>query len=51
MERMLVVVFDSEDKAYEASRALQRLDEDGVIAVSQRVARQVNESCELKGAQ
>jgi uncharacterized membrane protein len=33
MERMLVVVFDSEAKAYEGSRALQALDEESIIAV------------------
>ena len=32
MERMLVVVFDDEDKALEASRALDRLDEASIIA-------------------
>ena len=33
MERMLVVVFDDEAKAYEGSRALQGLGEDSIIAV------------------
>ena len=33
MDRMLVVVFDNEDKAYEGSRVLRRLDEDGYVAV------------------
>ena len=33
MERMLVVVFDNAEKAFEASHALHRLDEDGMIAV------------------
>jgi len=33
MERMLVVVFDNEAKAYEGSRALQGLGEDSIIAV------------------
>src|SRR5260370_32966892 len=33
MDRMLVVVFDSETKAYEGTRALQQLDGDGSIAV------------------
>ncbi|HVP68033.1 MAG TPA: DUF1269 domain-containing protein [Anaeromyxobacteraceae bacterium] len=33
MERMLVVVFDNEKKAYEGSRALRQLDKDGSIAV------------------
>ncbi|HVP68024.1 MAG TPA: DUF1269 domain-containing protein [Anaeromyxobacteraceae bacterium] len=33
MERMLVVVFDSEKKAYEGERALQQLDKEGSIAV------------------
>jgi len=33
MEKMLVVVFDSESKAYEASRALVQLDVEGSIAI------------------
>jgi uncharacterized membrane protein len=33
MDRMLVVVFDNESRAYEGSRALQQLDGDGSIAV------------------
>ena len=33
MEEMLVVVFDNETKAYEGSRALQQLDNDGSITV------------------
>jgi len=33
MERMLVVVFDDESKAYEGSRALKQLDSDGNIAI------------------
>jgi uncharacterized membrane protein len=33
MERMLVVVFENETKAYEASRALNQLDIEGSIAV------------------
>jgi len=33
MEKMLVVVVDSEAKAYEASRALKQLDEEGSITV------------------
>jgi uncharacterized membrane protein len=33
MDRMLVVVFDNENKAYEGTRALQQLDRDGSIAV------------------
>ncbi|HTP30475.1 MAG TPA: DUF1269 domain-containing protein [Anaeromyxobacteraceae bacterium] len=33
MERMLVVVFDSEKKAYEGSRVLRQLDKEGSIAV------------------
>src|SRR5262249_22141034 len=33
MERMLVVVFDSETMAHEATRVLQALDEAGFIAV------------------
>ena len=33
MERMLVVVFDDEKKAYEGSRALNQLDGDGSIAI------------------
>ena len=31
MDRMLVVVFDSESKAYEGKRALSQLDSDGSI--------------------
>lgn len=33
MERMLVVVFDDESKAYEASRALNQLDAEGSITI------------------
>ena len=33
MDRMLVVVFDNESKAYEGSRALQQLEGEGSIAV------------------
>ena len=33
MQKMIVVVFDSEPKAYEGSRALTQLDADGSIAV------------------
>lgn len=33
MDRMLVVVFDSEAKAYEGKRALQQLDSEGSISV------------------
>jgi uncharacterized membrane protein len=33
MERMLVVVFDDESKAYEGSRALNQLDGEGSIAI------------------
>src|SRR5436190_10973280 len=33
MERMLVVVFNNEDKAYEGSRALKHLDEIGEISL------------------
>ena len=33
MERMLVVVFDDEKRAYEGSRALNQLDGDGSIAI------------------
>ena len=33
MEKMLVVVFDSEPKAYEGSRALAQLDKEGNIAI------------------
>src|SRR5215471_18875822 len=33
MDRMLVVVFDNEKTAYDGSRALQQLDDDGSIAV------------------
>src|ERR1700757_3796738 len=33
MERMLVVVFDDERKAYEGSHALEQLDSDGSISI------------------
>ena len=33
MERMLVVVFDNESKAYEGSRALKQLDTEGSITI------------------
>jgi uncharacterized membrane protein len=33
MEKMLVVIFDSESKAYEGSRALAQLDAEGSIAI------------------
>ena len=33
MDRILVVVFDSESKAHEAARALHGLEEESVIAV------------------
>jgi uncharacterized membrane protein len=33
MDRMLVVVFENEDKAREGSRALRELDQEGFIAV------------------
>ena len=33
MNRMLVAVFDSEDKAYEGENALLKLDDEGVISV------------------
>ena len=33
MDRMLVVVFDSESKAYEGKRALSQLDSDGSIGL------------------
>ena len=33
MEKMLVVVFESEPKAYEGSRALAQLDAEGSIAI------------------
>ena len=33
MDRMLVVVFDTEDKAYAGKRALAQLDSEGSIAV------------------
>lgn len=34
MERLVVVVFESEEKAYEAQRALTQLDADGMITVN-----------------
>jgi uncharacterized membrane protein len=33
MEKMLVVVFDNESKAYQGSRALAQLDSEGSIAI------------------
>ncbi len=33
MEKMLVVIFDEESKAYEGSRALNELDRDGIVAI------------------
>src|SRR5271166_2896711 len=33
MERMLVVIFDDESKAYEGSRALKQLDAEGSITI------------------
>ena len=33
MEKMLVVVFDSESKAYDGTNALAQLDRDGSITV------------------
>ncbi len=33
MERMLVVIFDNQDKAYEGSRALYQLDQEGSISI------------------
>ncbi len=33
MEKMLVVVFDSESKAYEGTNALSQLDREGSITV------------------
>lgn len=33
MEKMLVVIFDNESKAYEGSRALRQLDDEGSIAI------------------
>src|SRR5208282_1913354 len=33
MDRMLVVVFDNESKAYEGKKALLQLDDDGSISV------------------
>jgi len=33
MDRMLVVVFDNENKAYEGKQALQQLDSEGSISV------------------
>ena len=33
MEKMLVVVFDNEAKAYEGTRSLNQLDADGSITI------------------
>ena len=40
MEKMLAVVFDSESKAYQGSRALAQLDAEGSIAIHARVGHQ-----------
>jgi len=34
MQRMVVVIVDTDDQAYEASRALKELADDNLIAVS-----------------
>ena len=50
MDRMLVVVFDNEEKAYEGQRALQQLDAEGSIAVyaAAVLAKNVAGSAEVK---
>lgn len=50
MDRMLVVVFDNEDKAYQGERALQELDKEGSINVygSAVVAKDANGRASVK---
>lgn len=52
MERMIVVVFDNETKAYEASRALNQLDAEGSIAVHAAavISKQANGTVTVKQA-
>src|SRR5437868_1623951 len=52
MERMIVVVFDNETKAYEASRALNQLDSEGSIAVHAEsvISKQANGTVTIKQA-
>jgi uncharacterized membrane protein len=45
MEKMLVVVFDSEPKAYEGSRALAQLDAEGSIAIYAESVIKKNDDC------
>src|SRR5947199_9466756 len=50
MERMIVVVFDNETKAYEAARALNQLDAEGSIAVHAEsvISKQANGTVTVK---
>jgi uncharacterized membrane protein len=52
MERMIVVVFDNETKAYEASRALGQLDAEGSIAIHAEsvISKQANGTVTVKQA-
>lgn len=52
MERMIVVVFDNETKAYEASRALSQLDAEGSIAIHAEsvISKQANGAVTVKQA-
>jgi len=53
MERMIVVVFDEETKAYEASRALNQLDAEGSIAIHGEsvITKEVNGTVRVKQAE
>jgi uncharacterized membrane protein len=53
MEKMLVVVFDSEAKAYEASRGLNQLDLEGSIAIHAEsvISKEANGTVKVKQAE
>ena len=53
MEKMLVVVFDTEAKAYEASRALSQLDIEGSIAIHGEsvISKEANGTVKVKQAE
>ncbi len=52
MEKIIVVVFDNETKAYEASRALNQLDAEGSIAIHAEsvISKQANGTVTVKQA-
>lgn len=33
MEKLLIIVFDTEEKAYQGQRALKQLDADGMLSI------------------